>query len=171
MRTRNSRPPSPIPSSPERRPIFAIDPGTEESQWLLWWPTGELTTEHVPNATLASALRKGYFDNRVVAIEMIASYGMPVGKEVFETCYYIGALMEICYQEGLKVLPVYRRDVKMALCGNAKAKDANVRQALIDIFGMPGTKKAPGGTYGISGHAWSALAIAWYAWKLIEPGC
>ncbi|MGH7470493.1 MAG: hypothetical protein ACRENP_21315 [Longimicrobiales bacterium] len=48
----------------------------------------------------------------------------------------------------------------MHLCKNPKAKDQNIRQALIDLLGAPGTKKNPGPTYGISGDAWSALAIA-----------
>jgi hypothetical protein len=41
-----------------------------------------------------------------------------------------------------------------------KAKDANIRQALIDKIGPQGTKKDPGPTYGISKDVWSALAIA-----------
>ncbi len=36
----------------------------------------------------------------------------------------------------------------------------NIRQALIDRFGPPGKKKAPGATYGLSGDMWSALAVA-----------
>lgn len=172
MRTRTPKAPCPTQDrtilATDTETILAIDPGTAKSQWLLWWPDGKLTSEHTPNAVLASQLRDGYFDGRAVAIEMMASYGMPVGKEVFETCYYIGALMEICGQRGLRVIPVYRSEAKIALCGSARAKDPNVRQALIDIFGKAGTKKEPGGTYGISGHAWSALAIAWYARKLIE---
>jgi hypothetical protein len=129
---------------------------------LLWGQ--RFTTGHLANDTLAESLRNGLFvAANCVAIEMIASYGMPVGKEVFATCYYIGALMEICRTWKVRVMPVYRKDVKLALCGSPRAKDANVRQALIDLLGAPGTKKEPGGTYGISGHGWSALAIAWYA--------
>jgi hypothetical protein len=44
-----------------------------------------------------------------------------------------------------------------------RAKDANIRQALIDKLGAVGTKKAPGPLYGISGHLWAALAVADYA--------
>ena len=103
------------------------------------------TTGHLANDTLAESLRNGLFvAANCVAIEMIASYGMPVGKEVFATCYYIGALMEICRTWKVRVMPVYRKDVKLALCGSPRAKDANVRQALIDLLGAPGTKKEPG---------------------------
>jgi len=93
---------------------------------------------------------------------MIASYGMSVGKEVFETCYMIGRLMEVLRLSS-SIRRVYRQDVKLALCGSVRAKDSNIRQSLIDRLGPPGTKKAPGPTYGVSGHAWAALAVAWYA--------
>jgi len=56
-----------------------------------------------------------------------------------------------------------RRAVKLALCGDSRAKDANIRQALIDRFGGSaaiGRKTAPGPLYGISRDVWSALAIA-----------
>jgi hypothetical protein len=57
-----------------------------------------------------------------------------------------------------------RRAVKLALCGDSRAKDANIRQALIDRFGGKdaaiGRKAAPGPLYGISRDVWSALAIA-----------
>jgi len=55
---------------------------------------------------------------------------------------------------------VFRRDVKMHLCGSARAKDANIRQALLDRLGPVGTKKAPGPLYGVKSHIWAALAVA-----------
>jgi hypothetical protein len=58
---------------------------------------------------------------------------------------------------------VYRNAVKLHICGTPRAKDPNIRQALIDKYGAPGTKKNPGPTYGVSSHLWSALAIADYA--------
>ena len=44
------------------------------------------------------------------------------------------------------VIRVKRSAVKLHQCGSNRAKDANVRQALIDKMGPPGTKKAPGPT-------------------------
>lgn len=94
-----------------------------------------------------------------LAIEMIASYGMPVGKEVFETCVWIGRFVQ-AHPLPETVQRVTRNEVKNHLCGSSKAKDANIRQALIDIFGSPGVKAKPGGTYGVRSHAWAALGVA-----------
>jgi hypothetical protein len=99
------------------------------------------------------------------AIEMIASYGLPVGREVFETCLWIGRFME---RLDKPTRLIYRKDVKLHLCNSPRAKDGNVRQALVDKYGKPGTKKNPGKLYGISGHLWAALAVADYALTL-EP--
>ena len=99
-----------------------------------------------------------------VAIEMIASYGMPVGKEVFDTCVWIGMLMERLKQFEPEF--VYRKDEKMAICHSSRANDATIRQALIDRFapGEPnhgkGTKKEPGWFYGFRADMWAAYAVA-----------
>jgi hypothetical protein len=53
----------------------------------------------------------------------------------------------------------------MHLCGNARAKDANVRQALLDLYGdgtrqtACGVKSKPGPLYGIKKDEWAALAV------------
>jgi hypothetical protein len=94
-----------------------------------------------------------------VAIEWIESYGMAVGQEVFRTVFQIGRMQQ---QLGVvRLIP--RRDVKLTLCGSARAKDTNIRQALIDAIGEVGTKKNPGPLYGVSGHYWAALGVAYTA--------
>lgn len=99
----------------------------------------------------------------LVCIEMVACYGMAVGAETFNTCLWIGRFVERWnYLNGVTPKLIYRRDIKLHHCGTAKAKDSNIRQALIDKYGPPGNKKAPGGTYGISKHMWAALAVAAY---------
>lgn len=76
-------------------------------------------------------------------IEMVASYGMAVGATVFETCVAIGQFKEIAMRQNIPVEFIYRKDEKMNLCHSMKAKDSNIRQALIDRFGEVGTKKNP----------------------------
>lgn len=48
------------------------------------------------------------------------------------------------------------------LCNSARAKDSNTRQALIDRFDAPGTKKSPGRLYGVKADEWAALPLAVY---------
>lgn len=95
----------------------------------------------------------------ILAIEMVASYGMPVGREVFETVRWIGRFQQ-AWSEPEAVKLVYRQDVKLHLCKSVRAKDANIWQALKDRFGEPGTAKNPGKLYGVKSHARAALAVA-----------
>lgn len=79
----------------------------------------------------------------LLVIEMIASYGMPVGKEVFDTCVWIGKFIQTAEDRKIQTKYIYRKDEKMNICNSMKAKDSNIRQALIDRFGIVGTKKKP----------------------------
>lgn len=149
--------------------IIAIDPGTTESAFVFWNGQRIIKKDFVSNFQLLTDLRGGFgrptqFDE--VHIEMIASYGMPVGKETFETVLWIGRFIEAW--PGPAPQLVYRAEVKMHLCQSVRAKDANIRQALIDRFGPPGTKKQQGVLYGVKSHLWSALAIAVTAYDRLD---
>lgn len=139
--------------------IIAIDPGPEQSATLLWEENKILTCGIYPNKVVLASLP--LVETEAIAIEMIASYGMSVGKEVFETCLWIGRFMERAPKEPQLI---YRRDVKLHHCYNARATDSNIRQAILDRFGGKdaaiGLKAAPGPLYGVKSHIWSALAIA-----------
>lgn len=140
--------------------ILAIDPGTVESGWCYLDGDRVMASGISSNEEMLHQVKaEWYSDIEVLAIEMIASYGMAVGKEVFETCVWVGRFQQ-AWGNPDAVRLVYRRDVKMHLCGTSKAKDANIRQALIDLLGPQGTKKSPGATYGVKSHAWAALGVA-----------
>ena len=142
--------------------VIGIDPGTEQSAFVMF--DGEIVMDHGiwPNAELA--LHAIWGQPRIFC-EMIASYGMAVGASVFETCVWIGRFMEYARQDsGRDLQRVFRKDVKLHLCQSPRAKDGNVRQALIDRVGPQGTKKDQGPTYGIKSHEWAALAVAVYGW-------
>ena len=148
--------------------IFAIDPGNIESAFVI------VTDD------LSKVINKGKVYNEDlldiiwqvdkvshVAIEGIKSYGMQVGKEVFETCYFIGRLQETFLREhGKFPLMIYRKEEKICLCHSLKANDTNIRRALIDIYAPytpnkgKGTKKSPGYFYGFKSDIYSALAVA-----------
>lgn len=147
--------------------IIAIDPGPLSSAWLQY--EAGLVAERPELLNNNGLLQVLNYDTTIaphhLAIEMVDSYGMPVGKSIFETVLWTGRFIEAW---GGPFTLVYRREVKQVLCGNARAKDANVRQAVIDRFPAQGggkvpqigTKKQPGPLYGIKRDLWSALAVA-----------
>ena len=67
--------------------------------------------------------------------------------------------------------------VMVHLCHDSRAKDTNIRQALLDLFPRAGggatpqvgTKGKPGPLYGVSSHAWPALAVAITVSGISEP--
>lgn len=142
--------------------ILAIDPGTTHSG-VVWLIDGQVSDSGVFENDDVLSLVPGW-GGGYAAIEMIASYGMAVGKEVFETCVWIGRFKERLAVNGYDTRLVYRKDVKLHLCGSPRAKDANVRQALIDRWGGKaeaiGNVKKPGPLYGVKSHAWQALGVA-----------
>jgi hypothetical protein len=151
--------------------ILGIDPGTTHSA-AVWW-NGEAVEcyEYLENSQLIATLNPNSAPPGIlpVAIEMIASYGMPVGRETFETVRWIGKFQQHIIHCGYSEPELlYRKDIKLHLCGSMRAKDANVRQALIDRFGAPGTKGKPGALYGIKSHGWAALAVAVTAWDQLH---
>jgi hypothetical protein len=140
--------------------ILAIDPGTTHSAYVIWDNKAQkiLSFDIQENSKLLSTLILEEFD--WLAIEMIASYGMAVGASVFETCVWTGRFIQEALYTCLRHTKLYRKDIKMHLCGNTRAKDGNVKQALIDRLGAPGKKKTPGPTYGLKKDLWQALAVA-----------
>ncbi len=136
--------------------IIAIDPGPKESAYVIWDGVRIFDKGKVPNHTMLSILGIHIRECKAVC-EMIASYGMAVGAEVFETCVWIGRFMEAAQGQMDRVV---RLKVKSHICHSAKANDSNIRQALIDRFGAPGTKKTPGKTFGLAGDTWAAFAVA-----------
>jgi hypothetical protein len=139
--------------------VFSIDPGPETSAYVLI-DDGKIAdlSNSCSNHDLKSLLSMNQY--KIVAIEKIASFGMPVGAEIFETVFWSGRFAEAAKANQSIVLRVPRMDVKMNLCNNAKAKDANIRQALIDRMGPVGNAKPPGPTFGVAGDGWAALAVA-----------
>ena len=138
--------------------ILALDPGTSHTAFVQYDQQKIVDHGHLPNAEIRQVLIGREYDR--VACEMIASYGMAVGSSTFETCLWIGRFIEVARVD---VELIFRKDIKLFLCGTMRAKDANIRQALIDKIGPQGTKAQPGPTYGIKSHSWAALAVAVFA--------
>jgi hypothetical protein len=145
------------------RIVIGIDPGPEQSAFVMF--DGKTVMAHgiLPNSELEA--QPTLWKHEHIFCEMIASYGMAVGASVFETCVWIGRFMSEAFSSsGRDLHRVFRKDIKLHLCNSMRAKDANVRQALIDRLGPQGTKKQPGPTHGVRSHEWAALAVAVYGW-------
>jgi hypothetical protein len=142
--------------------VLAIDPGTVESAFVRFDGDRLLDFGKIGNDSVRGFMRHESGIDHVV-VEMFASYGMPVGREVFETCVFIGRLQE-AWGDDATWSTLYRKQIVGHICGSGKAKDANVRTALIDRFGGQAAIKKGGKLYGVSKDVWSALAIACTWW-------
>lgn len=143
--------------------ILAIDPGTWQSAMVSWDGRSIYASKMLPNSDILMGFRTHeVVDDQppVLVLEKVESFGMPVGKEVFATVFWCGRFAEAWEQAGGRFTELSRREVKLHICGHARATDANIRQALIDRFGPIGTKKSPGPLYGLKGHEFAALAVA-----------
>ena len=143
--------------------VLAIDPGNEFSAYclidketLIPLKFGKVTNQELKELIKYEFNGLALENETELAIEMIESYGMAVGQTVFETCVWIGRFIEMSYMPSKYV---YRKDVKLHLCGQTKAKDSNIRQALIDRFGVQGTKKNQGYFYGFKADIWASYAV------------
>lgn len=148
--------------------VIAIDPGNIQSALCIIDVETLKPVEFVKadntkiKKILLTKAREDYF----VAIEMIASYGMPVGKDVFDTAVWIGRFFEIArLKTTADPTLVYRMEEKNHICHSSKANDSTIRRALIDRFAKhdlkngKGTKKNPDWFYGFKADIWAAYAV------------
>jgi hypothetical protein len=148
--------------------IFALDPGTSQTGWVLFDNSTVVDSGVHPNHDVLRWVQAGQSAD-VLAIEMMKARGMPTSNDEFKTLVWIGRFLQ-AWREPEEVRLVYRQDVKLHVCGSMKAKDPNIRAALLDLIGPQGTKKAPGPTYGVSSHAWAALGVAVTARHQMQEG-
>ena len=148
--------------------ILAIDPGTTESAFVLvGGGCKPIRFDKIENEALLELMNTDLLhDADHVVIERVASYGMPVGQEVFATCEWIGRFTQTAINLGRPVSFVLRQEEKMTICHDSRANDANIRRALIDRFARndmrsgTGTKKNPDFFYGFRRDIWQAFAVA-----------
>lgn len=164
--------------------LLSIDPGSVKSGWVYMQDGIPDDWGWHDNDTMLSSLLLLKYD--VLLIEDVSHMGMAVGRDVFETVRWSGR-----FDYNQTAIFIDRKHVKLTLCGNTRAKDANIRQACIDRFGGDsvaiGGKKCqtckgkgwvgrgrpecaecagkgyetpPGPLHGITGHVFSALAVA-----------
>ncbi len=144
--------------------MTGIDPGTTQSAYVRIDDKGDVFEFGIiDNYDLLTKIHGITGD---LWIEMVASFGMPVGQEVFQTCVWIGRFIERASKYREFVGTVTRKEVVLHHCNSPRGNDATIRASLIDRYGGKekaiGNKKNPGPLYGIKADMWSALAIALY---------
>lgn len=148
--------------------LLAIDPGTQQSGYVILEGDKILASGVELNTTLLEAIQKRtqqFSLPETLAIENIVSYGNTVGNTTFKTCIWIGRF----YQAWLdyphpaeSVVLIDRITIKKHLCPKQRANDSTIIKALTERFGEKGTKTNPGPTYGLKSHAWQAFALGIY---------
>ena len=143
--------------------ILSIDAGTIESGYCLSEGYKPLHFGKISNEDLLQIVKKEEYD--VLVYEEFAAMGMPLGQTTITSITWNGRYIQSALDRDKRTEPIFRREVKICLCGTMKAKDGNIRQALIDRFAQfdfkngKGTKKRKDYFYGFSKDSWSAAAI------------
>lgn len=148
--------------------VIGIDPGPKESAVVEWDGKLILLAENIPNEQLLGRMEEWVGGWQHLWIEGMQSYGVVMGGATVQTLMWIGRFIQNWkhVSGNREVFLCYRPKIKAHICGNAAAKDSHVAEALQDRLGPKGTKAAPGPTFGISKHLWSALAVATYGYDL-----
>lgn len=146
--------------------IIAIDPGTTQSAFCVM-ECDDMRPKvfgKYENTYVLAALGRTETAQTAV-IERLACYGMPVGREVLETCEWVGRFTEAACRAGKDVSYIYRQEEKLGLCHDTRANDATIKRALIDRFAQhdlrrgKGTKAKPDWFYGFAADVWQAYAV------------
>lgn len=146
--------------------VICIDPGPDNSAYAVWdtekhgfcmnaacYETHAIVSTEGMIGRLRSIVRNGI---TTVAIEMIQSYGMPVGRSTFQTVMNIGRFMQAAYEvDSFAVIKLYGRPTIKGQIGGKT--DAEIRASLRLRYGE--AKKGEK-LEGVKKDIWAALALA-----------
>lgn len=159
--------------------ILAIDVGTVDSGYAIMRFDKDdiklLSFGKIANEALMQIIKNNGYDQLVY--EQFQSFGMAIGESTIESILWNGRLIQAAIDRGIPVDRIYRKEEKLFLCNTLRAKDANIRQALIDRYAKTdkkngkGTKKEPDVFFGVKKDVWSAIAVG-VTWreKMEEKG-
>lgn len=171
--------------------ILAIDPGSEQSAWLVLDTLARRPAHDevgplwgkIPNAELLDIIRaigsgtRSYGVVQVVG-EMMSPRGMPVSRQEMATLVWLGRFIEAAHPVDVDLLEREHIKRHFGIVGGRRAPgvkvpsyDTMIRSLMIDRFGdvggrdvAIGKKATPGPLYGIKEDVWQALAVA-VAWS------
>lgn len=129
--------------------VLAIDPGPTSSAFVVYDGRILEHDELANDALLARLIERNFGTEYVTVIEQIEGFGLPVGRELFETVWWSGRFAQA--SRPFERMP--RKVVKRHLCGRINTKDRDVRLALATRFGGGFPK-------GFVSHRFAALAVA-----------
>jgi hypothetical protein len=145
--------------------VLGIDPGPTVTGWTLY--DGERVLEAGESPSWGP-IGVGLSGVDLVAIEQVQSYGQS-GASLLRTAEVGGAIAGRALMSS-PVVWVPRQLALRALdvLGAKGSRDALVRQRLMELHGgskeaAVGKKASPGPLYGLKGHGWAALAVAYTA--------
>jgi hypothetical protein len=156
--------------------ILGIDPGPVTSGVVLYDPVRGIVLEAsaaMPTREVLEMVRAYRWDEWDLStchlsMEMIVSYGQRIGMETIGTIEYIGRIKEAWSRGDAFTTYKSRPEIIAHLTGAKSASEKDVKFRLTELHpGGTGTKKSPGPLYGVTSHAWSAMAVAVVASDLL----
>jgi hypothetical protein len=152
--------------------IIAIDPGTDKSAFVSWDTEKDDFVKTDNKYRMGLVSNQDFYDNainliqkvwpKLIAFEMVQSYGLTVGRSTFQTVLFVGRMTErfrLTYAHGgltpYFTIKYYGRPTIKAQIGGRN--DAQVRASLRMRYGE--AKKGEK-LYGVKKDIWSALALA-----------
>lgn len=139
---------------------LGLDPGTTMTGYaLVDSGYGVLDAGKIDSGIVDHLIRMHH--PSVVSCESIQAYGVSVGREVFETCFWIGEYRQVCKQCDIPFFLYPRPEYARAIAGVQRVTDSVLRQALLLRFGSD-TKGGP--LFKLKGDSdrRSAFAVACY---------
>ena len=146
--------------------VLCLDPGSTETGYVVLDrdTLKPLEFAKVKNGDLVRMMMwKIKFDEFVT--ERMESFGMGIGRTTLIASEWVGRFSQVAEILGYQVNYIYRHTEKIHICHDSRAKDSNIRRALIDRFAQhdfkngKGTKSNPDWFYGVSKDCWSAIAV------------
>lgn len=141
---------------------LAIDPGNEQSAFVVLDKSFELAEfGKLYNNCMLDVVRDHSPLVDVIAIETPHPRGQMMTWQLISTAIWIGRFLQAVAP--VRWVEVDRIDVKMHVCADPRAKDSNIRSALVERWGgkdrAVGKKANPGPLYGVSKDVWQALGV------------
>ena len=143
--------------------VFSIDPGSAQSAFVIWDGTEIIASEILLNDNLLELISEYPHKPFPMVIEQVRSYGMPVGETIFDTVFWSGRFYQ-AWKGAAYQMP--RLKVKQHICHDSRAKDSNIRQALIDRFEpeLQPRQRPKRMLKGLVKDQWAAMALAVTFW-------